>query len=277
MLRPVRIISTVSLPKRSGAKMKVTILGCGPSGGVPGIGNYWGKCDPDNPKNKRLRPSILIENSSLSLLVDTSPDVRQQLLGANVSRLDGLLYTHGHADHLHGIDDMRSINRQMGTALDMYLNEETLEHIEQRFGYVLGPLAEGVTVHYKPELVPHIVSSGVPFNIKGCEVMPILQDHGYCETIGYRIGDFAYSTDVVNMPEESFDLLKGVKVWVIGTLVDQPHQTHADVDKAISWVERIGPESAFLTHLGSGLDYNALRERLPDHMQPCYDGLVISV
>jgi len=257
--------------------MKVTILGCGPSGGVPGIGPYWGKCDPENPKNRRLRPSIFIENDSLSLLVDTSPDLRQQLLATDYRRIDAVLYTHGHADHLHGIDDLRSINRMQNKALDIFLNEETLDHIKQRFGYVLEPLADGADMFYKPVLIPHMVKSGVPLEINGQSIMPFVQDHGYCETIGYRIGDFAYSTDVVNMPQESFELLRGVKTWVIGTLIDQPHTTHADVDKAIKWVEDIAPDRAFLTHLGSSLDYSALSERLPDHITPCHDGLVIEV
>ncbi|MDV7338591.1 MBL fold metallo-hydrolase [Terasakiella sp. A23] len=255
--------------------MKVTILGCGPSGGVPGIGNYWGKCDPENPKNRRLRPSILIENHALSLLVDTSPDVRQQLLNADLSRLDAVLYTHGHADHLHGIDDLRSVNRLQNAPLDVYLNQETLDHISERFGYVLDPLPDGVDVFYKPVLVPHLIETGKSFEIDGQSIMPILQDHGYCETIGYRIGDFAYSTDVVNMSDESLKLLEGVKIWVIGTLVDVPHQTHADVDKALRWIKRIAPEKAFLTHLGTGLDYDALRAKLPENVRPCFDGLEI--
>jgi len=257
--------------------MRVTILGCGPSGGVPGIGHYWGKCDPENPKNRRLRPSILIEDTSLSLLVDTSPDLRQQLLATDVKSLDAVLYTHGHADHLHGIDDLRSINRLQNSPLDIYLNQETLEHIEQRFEYVLAPLAQGAGVYYKPVLVPHLVKSGTEFTVAGQTVMPILQDHGFCETIGYRLGDFAYSTDVVNMSEESFDLLRGVKVWVIGTLVDTPHHTHADVEKALKWIDDIAPERAFLTHLGTGLDHDDLLKRLPKHVRPCHDGLQISI
>ena len=257
--------------------MKVTILGCGPSGGVPGIGHVWGKCDPQNPKNRRLRPSILIENSDISLLVDTSPDIRQQLLNADLKSLDAVLYTHGHADHLHGIDDLRSINRLQSAPIDVFLNEETLKHIEQRFGYVLEPLAEGANVFYKPVLIPHLVKSGIPFEVGGQSIMPILQDHGYCETIGYRIGDFAYSTDVVRMGEESFELLRGVKVWVIGTLIDKPHQTHADVDKALRWIKDISPERAFLTHLSVGLDYQALREKLPENVEPCFDGLEIII
>ncbi len=257
--------------------MKVTILGCGPSGGVPGIGPYWGKCDPKEPRNRRLRPSILVENGPTSLLVDTSPDLRQQLLSVEYDHIDAVLYTHGHADHLHGIDDLRSINRMQNEALDVYLNQETLDHIRQRFGYVLEPLAEGANMFYKPVLTPHLIEPGKAFEVKGAEVVPILQDHGYCETIGYRIGDFAYSTDVVEMGPDSFNLLKGIKVWVIGTLVDHPHQTHADVEKALRWVEKIAPEKAFLTHLGSGLDYQALRAQLPDHVEPCFDGLQIEL
>lgn len=257
--------------------MRVTILGCGPSGGVPGIGQYWGKCDPENPKNSRLRPSVLIEDTSLSLLVDTSPDLRAQLLSTEIKGLDGVLFTHGHADHLHGIDDLRSINRLQNKALDIYLNQETLEHIKQRFGYVLEDLAPGAGVFYKPVLHPHVVTPGMPFDVAGYGIMPILQDHGFCETIGYRLGDFAYSTDVVSMTDENLDLLRGVKVWVIGTLVDQPHHTHADVEKALGWIEKIDPERAYLTHLGTGLDYNALLERLPERVQPCYDGLEITL
>lgn len=257
--------------------MKIRILGCGPSGGVPGIGGYWGKCDPENPKNIRLRSSILMENDGLSLLVDTSPDIRQQLLSCNINRLDAVLFTHAHADHLHGIDDLRSLNRAQNEAIDIYLNEETLDDIKQRFGYVLEPLAEGSNFYYKPVLTPNLVQTGVPFNIQGQSIMPIKQDHGYCETIGYRLGDFAYCTDVVNMSEESFKLLQGVKVWVIGTLVDFPHHTHADVEKALKWIEAICPERAYLTHLGTQLDYGALSASLPSHVRPCYDGLVIEV
>jgi phosphoribosyl 1,2-cyclic phosphate phosphodiesterase len=257
--------------------MRVTILGCGPSGGVPGIGQYWGKCDPENPKNRRLRPSILIEDNGLSLLVDTSPDLRQQLLATDMTRLDGVLYTHGHADHLHGIDDLRSINRLMNKELDIYLNRETLDHIEQRFGYVLEPLAQGAGMFYKPVLIPHLVEPGEAFDVVGYRVIPILQDHGYCETIGYRLGDFAYSTDVVNMTQESLELLRGVKVWIIGTLVDTPHYTHADVEKALAWIEKIAPERAYLTHLGTGLDYDSLIKYLPSNVRPCHDGLQIDL
>jgi len=257
--------------------MKVTILGCGPSGGVPGIGNYWGACDPSNPKNRRSRPSIFIEIEGINLLVDTSPDLRNQMLAAQKTRVDAVLYTHGHADHLHGIDDLRSLNRQQNTPLDIYLNQETFDDIKQRFNYVLTPLAEGAQQYYKPVLIPHVIKGGEAFKIKHLEVMPIRQDHGFCETIGYRIGDFAYCTDVVRIDGDQFSLLEGVKTWVIGTLVDKPHHTHADVDKALGWIERIDSTQAYLTHLGSGLDYQKIHEMLPRHVHPCYDLMVIEV
>lgn len=255
----------------------VTILGCGPSGGIPGIGNYWGKCNPENPKNVRLRPSIHIEIDGFGLLVDTSPDLRTQLLSNDITAFEAVLYTHGHADHLHGIDDLRSLNRIRNKPLDIYLNAETLSHIEQRFGYVLGPLAEGADVFYKPVLVPHLLKGGSCVSFGGFEVMSIRQDHGYCESLGYRIGNFAYSTDVVRMEEAEFDRLRGIETWVIGTLVDQPHHTHADVDKALEWIAEIKPKKAYLTHLGTTLDYDDLCHRLPDHVRPCYDGLKIEI
>lgn len=255
----------------------VTILGCGPSGGIPGIGNYWGKCDPENPRNKRLRPSIHIEMEDVGLLVDTAPDLRTQLLLNNISKVDAVLFTHGHADHLHGIDDLRSLNRIQNKALDIYLNEETLEHVEQRFGYVLGPLAEGAEIFYKPVLNAHVIEAGLSFRAAGVGVMPIRQDHGFCESLGFRIGNFAYSTDVVDMEPEEFDRLKGIETWIIGTLVDKPHATHCDVDKALKWIETIKPKKAYLTHLGSGLDYQELCNKLPSHVRPCFDGLKIEI
>lgn len=254
----------------------VTILGCGPSGGVPSFGDHWGKCDPDNPKNMRTRPSIFISVDGVDLLVDTSPDMRMQLLRNKKDRVGAVLFTHSHADHVHGIDDLRSVNRRQNGPLDVYLNQETFDDLQQRFGYVFAPLKEGAG-YYKPVLIPHLIEGGKSFEHEGIPIMPIRQDHGFCETIGYRIGDFAYCTDVVRMDDDQFSLLEGVKTWVIGTLVDQPHYTHADVDKALRWIESIKPDQAYLTHLGAGLDYQALINRLPDHVRPCYDGLVIQI
>lgn len=255
--------------------MKVTILGCGPAGGVPSLGNFWGKCNPAEPKNRRLRSSIHIETNGLSLLVDTSPDIREQLLRADVRRLDGVLFTHAHADHLHGIDDIRSFNRAQNEAIPIYLNQATLDEIEDRFAYVLTPLAPGADSYYKPVLYPNVVVPGESFCLNDLSVSVLAQDHGYCETLGFRVNDFAYSTDAVELAPESFDLLAGVKVWVIGALVETPHPTHAHVEKALEWIARVKPERAYLTHLGAGIDYDEVSARLPDGVELCFDGLEI--
>jgi len=255
--------------------MKITILGCGGSTGIPIVGVGWGACDPKNPKNRRLRPSILVENGSTTVLVDTSPDLRQQLLNAQVSRLDGVLYTHYHADHLHGIDDLRPVNRAMNAPLDMFADAETLAQIEKRFGYVLEPLAEGSTFYYKPTLVPHQISSGDHLTIGNIDISIFEQDHGVCKTQGFRFGPIAYSTDVVELDEKAFGALQGVTTWIIGTLFDHPHQTHAHVEKALEWIKIVKPQRAILTHLGPDLDYDTLNKRLPDGVSLAFDGLVI--
>lgn len=255
--------------------MKVTILGCGGSSGTPAVARGWGKCDPDNPKNHRLRPSILVENGDTSILVDTSPDLRQQLLNADVQRLDAVLFTHYHADHLHGIDDLRQINRAMNSAIDIYTDSATLDVIRKRFGYVLEPLSEDATMYYKPTLVDHILHDKDRFRVGDIDIDVFIQDHGYCETLGFRFGNIAYTTDVVRLPEHAFDMLAGVDTWIIGTLVDHDHPTHAHVDKALDWIDRVKPRRGVLTHLGYGFDYDTLKNRLPDHVEPAYDGLEI--
>ena len=255
--------------------MKVTILGCGPSGGVPGVGHYWGKCNPNDPRNKRLRPSIFIEHEKASLLVDTSPDLRQQLLSLSYEKLDAVLYTHAHADHLNGIDDLRGVNRQFGKELPMFCSAEAYQQIQNRFSYVLDPLPVDCDYFYKPVLNATIIKPLQKFCINGLEVLSLLQDHGYSESTGYRIDDFAYCTDVVSFSEESFDALVGVKTWVVGCLTDKPHTTHAHVEKVLEWVAQLKPERTYLTHLGTELDYEDLSNQLPEGVFACFDGLEI--
>jgi len=255
--------------------MKVTILGCGSATGTPAVGRGWGDLDPKNPKNSRLRPSILVENGNTCILVDTSPDLRRQLLNAEVDRLDAVLYTHYHADHLHGIDDLRQINRSMNAAIDMYADVDTMDSIKQRFGYVLEPLSDGATSYFKPTLNPHTLHDGDKLTIGDVDIEVFVQDHGYCKTLGFRFGPIAYSTDVVEMPEKAFDILDGVDTWIVGALIDQPHSTHAHVDKALNWMERVGPRRGVLTHMGFGFDYEVLKSRLPDHVEPAFDGMIL--
>jgi phosphoribosyl 1,2-cyclic phosphate phosphodiesterase len=256
--------------------MRAVILGCGGSSGTPSVDRGWERCDPANPRNRRLRPSILVEEGGSRVLVDTSPDLRQQLLAAGVSRLDGVLYTHYHADHLHGIDDLRPVNRAINRSLDVYGDEATLAAIRERFGYVFEPLAPGADVYYKPTLIPHAVRPGDRFQVGAVPVGVFDQDHGYCRTLGFRFGPIAYSTDVVRLDDDAFAALDGVEVWIIGALMaGKAHPTHAHVELALEWVARVKPRRAVLTHLGGGLDYEDLVRRLPARVEPAYDGMVI--
>ena len=255
--------------------MKVTILGCGGATGTPAVGLGWGNLDSKNPKNSRLRSSILVENKNTCILVDTSPDLRQQLLNANVRRLDAVLYTHYHADHLHGIDDLRQINRSMNSAIDMYADEDTVDCIKQRFSYVLEPLAVNVKKHYKPTLISHTLNDGDELTIGDIDINVFVQDHGYCKSMGFRFGPIAYSTDVVEMPENAFEILDGIDTWIIGTLIDRPHPTHAHVDKAIDWMKRVQARRGVLTHMGFSFDYENLKSNLPENIEPAFDGMIL--
>jgi phosphoribosyl 1,2-cyclic phosphate phosphodiesterase len=255
--------------------MKLTILGCGGASGVPGISHGWGACDPANPRNRRRRASILVEEGGTTLLVDASPDLREQLLDAGVRRLDGVILTHDHADHLHGIDDLREINRVTRVKLPLWAAPDTLATACDRFAYAFEPLPEGAESIYKPLLQPEAVSG--PFRAGSILVRPFDQDHGYSRTLGLRFGPVAYSTDVVEMPEASFEVLAGIDLWIVGCLVEHPHPTHAHVAKALAWIERVKPKRAILTHMGHRLDYETLRCSLPAHVEPAYDGMVIEL
>jgi phosphoribosyl 1,2-cyclic phosphate phosphodiesterase len=254
--------------------VRVTILGSGGSGGVPIAGLGWGACDPANPRNRRLRPSILVEHLGTSILVDTSPDLRQQLLAAGVSRLDAVLYTHAHADHLHGIDDLRGINRAMGRALPAYATEAAWDGIRRRFGYALEPPAAG-HAFYKPALAATAIAAGDVVSVGAVRVAAIDQDHGFSRTLGFRFGPIAYSTDAVELPDTAFAALAGVDTWIVGALTDAPHPTHAHVAKALGWIDRVRPRRAVLTHLGFDLDYDTLGSRLPPGVEAAFDGLVV--
>jgi len=257
--------------------MKVTVLGCGGSNGVPLIGNNWGQCDPSEPRNRRLRASILVEDGETRLLVDSSPDLRQQMLATGNGWLDAILYTHAHADHLHGIDDIRAINVLRGSALDAYADARTLKQIRERFGYVLTPLESGPghLYYYKPCLVPHEITG--PFAVKSLPVVPFEQDHGFSKTLGFRFGAFAYSTDVVDLDERAFEALAGVRLWIVDCLRLAPHQTHSHLDKTLGWIRRVKPERAVLTHMNHATDYASLSALCPPGVEPGYDGMVLEV
>jgi phosphoribosyl 1,2-cyclic phosphate phosphodiesterase len=254
--------------------MRVTVLGCGPSTGVPVIGGDWGRCDRDDPRNRRRRVSVLVETRDIVILIDTSPDLREQLLDANVTRIDAVVLTHAHADHLHGIDDLRSINRLMRSAIPLYADAPTLAEIESRFGYVFKPVEEPGRF-YKPTLVPHEIVG--PFEIRDTSVLPFKQDHGFSTTLGLRIGGFAYSTDVTKLDDNAFAALLGLDLWIVDCLRREPHPTHSHLAKTLSWISRVRPGRAVLTHMDQSMDYCELRAELPKGIEPAYDGLVIEL
>jgi phosphoribosyl 1,2-cyclic phosphate phosphodiesterase len=254
--------------------MKVTMLGCGPSTGVPAIGPDWGACDPADPRNRRRRASLLIECRGKTVLIDTSPDMRAQLLDARVAHLDAVIMTHAHADHLHGLDDLRALNRLMQQPIPIYADATTLGEIRQRFGYALEPIPAG-QIFYKPTVVPHTI--GGPFTAAGLPVIPFVQDHGYSTTLGFRIGALGYSTDVVELDEAAFAILAGVDLWIVDCLRYETHPTHSDLAKTLSWIDRVKPRHAVLTHMDRQLDYREVAARLPPGIEPGQDGLIFEL
>ncbi|MDB5407622.1 MAG: fold metallo-hydrolase [Rhodospirillales bacterium] len=251
--------------------MRVRVLGCGASGGVPRIGGDWGACDPSEPKNRRRRVSILVETGDTTILVDTSPDLREQLLDAGTRQVDAVIITHSHADHLHGLDDLRALNRLMRRTIPLYAEPATMREIATRFDYVLQPAPPDA--FYKPLVIPHEIDG--PFEIAGIPIIPFHQDHGFGNTTGLRIGDIGYSTDVVEMDEAGFRALAGIDIWIVDCLRYEPHPTHSHLAKTLGWIDRIRPRRAVLTHMDVQLDYATLRRELPAGVEPGYDSLTI--
>jgi len=266
--------------------LKFTILGCGSSGGVPRPALGWGVCDPDNPRNRRRRTSLLVERRGgptagtgvTRVLVDTSPDLREQLLDAEVDWLDAVLYTHEHADHTHGIDDLRALFIARRRRVDVYLDEPTSRAMHARFGYCFQspPGSE-----YPPMVNEHRLVPGEAVTVNGeggtITAVPLLQEHGDIPSLGFRFGALAYSCDLSSLPAASAVALAGVKVWIVDALRYRPHPSHFSVDDALAWIERIKPARAILTNLHSDLDYEELRAKLPAHVEPAFDGLTIEI
>ena len=250
------------------------MLGCGASTGVPAIGPDWGRCDPIDPRNRRRRASLLVEVGPVAILIDTSPDLREQLIDARVRRLDAVVMTHAHADHLHGIDDLRGLNRLMGQAIPLWADAATLAEIRRRFGYVLEPVSEPGR-YYKPTLTPHEISGR--FAIGGVDIVPFVQDHGFSTTLGLRIGPMAYSTDVTALDDDAFAAIAGVELWIVDCMRRTPHPTHSHLEQTLAWIARICPRRAVLTHMDHTLDYRELSAVLPAGVEPGQDGLVIEL
>jgi phosphoribosyl 1,2-cyclic phosphate phosphodiesterase len=262
--------------------LKFTILGCGSSGGVPRPALGWGDCDPRNPKNRRRRTSLLVERRNGAgvsrVLVDTSPDLREQLIDAQVDWLDAVLYTHEHADHTHGIDDLRALFIKRRRRVDVYLDEPTSKVLNLRFGYCFKapPGSE-----YPPIVTEHRLEPGRSVMVQGeggsIAALPVAQEHGDIASLGFRFGQVAYSCDLSGLPGESAAAFSGLDVWIVDALRYRPHPSHFSVDDALGWIDRIKPARAILTNLHSDLDYQALRARLPANVEPAYDGLTFEV
>ncbi len=259
---------------------RLTLLGCGSSTGVPRVGGDWGRCDPKNPKNRRRRSAALIEKRSAgrttTVLIDTGPDLREQLIAAGTRHIDGVLYTHDHADHTHGIDDLRMIAYAMKKRIPVWADEITRASLLVRFGYCF-EMPPGR--NYPPILRLHEAVSGTPICIEGeggrIEILPVLQEHGEIPSFGFRCGGVLYSPDISSLPETSFPLVENLDLWIIDALRYQPHPSHLTVGQALEWIGRVKPKRAILTHLHIDLDYEALRRELPDNVVPAYDGMVV--
>jgi len=257
--------------------MKITLLGSGASAGVPLIGCDCHVCTSENPKNHRMRVSLLIEAAGQRIMIDTSPDLRQQCLNHHIRNVDAILYTHAHADHVHGIDDIRSLNFHRGAPIPAYADAATLSELHNRFGYVFKPHIPEYG-WFRPCLEPHEITPGVPFSIGGVEIMPFRQEHGRVDSLGFRIGDFAYSTDVKSFPEASQPHLRGLELWIVDCLTDeQPMYTHAHLPLSLEWVAEYKPKRAVLTHMSHALEYETLKVALPAGVEPGYDGMVIEL
>ena len=259
-------------------ELRYTILGCGSSGGVPRLGGHWGDCDPTNPRNRRRRCSMLVErdgpDGTTTVLIDTSPDMRSQLLDANVGRLDGVVYTHSHADHVHGIDDLRMIVFNMRARVPVYADGDTQNALLSRFGYAF---VQPNGSPYPPILDLRTIDGAFTIDGPGGEIpfLPFEVNHGAMDALGFRIGNLAYLPDVVEIAEDATQALEGLDCWVLDSLRRSPHPTHFNLDQALAWIERMQPKRAVLTNMHIDLDYATLEAETADHITPAYDGMVI--
>ncbi|MEP2533867.1 MBL fold metallo-hydrolase [Shimia sp.] len=261
------------------AQLTFTILGCGSSGGVPRLGGHWGECDPENPKNRRQRCSMLVERETTegktTVLIDTSPDMRNQLLTENVGTLDAVVYTHAHADHVHGIDDLRMVVYNMRKRISVWADGPTQERLFSGFSYAfIQP--EGSP--YPPILDMHTIDGDVTISGAGGDITltPIKVNHGSIDALAFRVNDLVYMPDVADIEGEAWDQLQGLDCWVLDTLRRTPHPTHSHFDNSLDWIARAAPRRAVLTNMHIDLDYETVKTETADHITPAFDGMKIT-
>ena len=260
--------------------LRFTILGCGSSGGVPRIGGNWGDCDPNNPKNRRRRCSMLVERIGAEgitrVLIDTSPDMRDQLLSAGVGTLDAVVYTHAHADHVHGLDDLRQIAFNMRNRLPVWADAETQDALLSRFGYAF---VQPPDSNYPPICDLRSINGAFEINGAGGAIpfQPFTVEHGNIDALGFRIGGLAYLPDVSAIPDPAWAYLGNLDIWVLDALRRTPHPTHAHLAQALEWIERAAPKEGVLTNMHIDLDHDAVAAETPKHIRPAYDGMVLEL
>ena len=259
--------------------MQVVILGCGGSAGVPMLGGRdgrgeWGRCDPQELRNRRSRSSIVIEgDDGRRLLVDTGPEVREQLLRAGIGRIDALLYSHAHADHVAGLDEVRSLNRIIDRPIETFATRSVLDEIAHRFNYAFRPWSP--PSFYRPVMIPREIAAGQTITIEGIPLHLFEQTHGQSTTLGLRAGRFAYSTDVDKLAEAALDVLQGVDTWVVDCFQRAAHPAHADLGQVREWAERLGVRRTILTHMGTDMDWAWMTRNLPPGLEAAFDGMQV--